>query len=51
MAMLSDHFTDLSMSRPLHLESERYFPSDANVRAIAVRLFSAVQDLPIISPH
>jgi glucuronate isomerase len=51
MAMLSDHFTGLSMSRPLHLESERYFPADANVRSIAVRLFSAVQDLPIISPH
>src|SRR5277367_4975805 len=51
MAMLSDHFTDLSMSRPLHLESERYFPAEANVRSIAVRLFAAVESLPIVSPH
>src|SRR5277367_5575959 len=51
MAMLSDHFTGLSMSRPLHLESERYFPAEANVRSIAVRLFGAVESLPIVSPH
>jgi glucuronate isomerase len=49
--MLSDHFTGLSMSRPLHLESERYLPADPTVRSIAVRLFAAVETLPIISPH
>ncbi|HEY2145137.1 MAG TPA: glucuronate isomerase [Steroidobacteraceae bacterium] len=39
------------MSRPLHLESERYFPADAKLRSIAVRLFAAVEKLPIVSPH
>jgi glucuronate isomerase len=39
------------MSRPLHLDQERFFPADPNVRQIAVRLFSAVERLPIISPH
>src|ERR1019366_8198736 len=39
------------MSRPLHLDQERFFPADPNVRQIAVRLFSAVERLPIISAH
>ena len=39
------------MSRPLHLEPERFFPADPDVRRIAVRLFSAVERLPIVSPH
>jgi glucuronate isomerase len=39
------------MSRPLHLDAERFFPADPNVRGIAVRLFSAVERLPLISPH
>src|SRR5258707_3370350 len=39
------------MSRALHLDPERFFPSDPLVRQIAVRLFSAVECLPIVSPH
>ena len=39
------------MSRPLHLDPERFFPADPDVRRIAVRLFSAVERLPIVSPH
>ena len=39
------------MSRALHLDPERFFPADPLVRQIAVRLFSAVECLPIVSPH
>ncbi len=39
------------MSRPLHLDAERFFPADPSVRRIAVQLFSAVERLPIVSPH
>jgi glucuronate isomerase len=39
------------MSRPLRLDPERFFPADPTVRQIAARLFSAVERLPIISPH
>jgi glucuronate isomerase len=39
------------MSRPLHLDPERFFPADPTVRRIAVQLFSAVEELPIVSPH
>jgi glucuronate isomerase len=40
------------MSRNLlHLDPERFFPSDPTVRRIAVRLHAQVEDLPIISPH
>src|SRR5579863_7736880 len=37
--------------RTLELDPERFFPADSNVRRIALRLFSAVEHLPIISPH
>src|SRR5580693_6980119 len=40
-----------TMTSKLHLDPERFFPADANVRRIAVRLFSAVEHLPILSPH
>ena len=39
------------MSRPLHLDPERFFPADPTVRRIAVRLFATVERLPIVSPH
>jgi glucuronate isomerase len=39
------------MSRPLHLDPERFFPADPGVRRIAVQLFSTVERLPILSPH
>jgi glucuronate isomerase len=39
------------MSSPLQLDPERFFPAEPNVRQIAVRLFSAVERLPIVSPH
>jgi glucuronate isomerase len=39
------------MSRPLHLDPERFFPADPGTRRIAVRLFSTVERLPILSPH
>ena len=37
--------------RTLELDPERFFPADSNVRRTALRLFSAVEHLPIISPH
>src|SRR5258706_4814157 len=40
-----------SMGRSLHLDPQRFFPADPQVRSIAVRLFGAVEALPIISPH
>jgi glucuronate isomerase len=36
---------------PLHLDPERYFPADPAQRAIAVELFTHIQNLPIVSPH
>ncbi|MEY3634616.1 MAG: hypothetical protein RLZZ61_1026 [Pseudomonadota bacterium] len=39
------------MSRLLTLHADRLFPTDRDVRAIARRLYDAVADLPIISPH
>ena len=39
------------MSRILTLHADRLFPTDRDVRAIARRLYDAVADLPIISPH
>jgi glucuronate isomerase len=39
------------MSRPLHLDPERFFPAESATRAIAARLFSVVEHLPILSPH
>jgi glucuronate isomerase len=39
------------MTRPLTLDPDRLFPADADVRAIARRLYGKVSELPIISPH
>jgi glucuronate isomerase len=39
------------MPKKLVLHADRLFPADPPVRAIARRLYGAVQDLPIISPH
>ena len=39
------------MPKKLILHPDRLFPADPTVRAIARRLYAAVQDLPIISPH
>src|ERR1700682_6450714 len=39
------------MRRPLHLDPRRFFPADPQARSIAVRLFGAVEALPILSPH
>lgn len=36
---------------PLSLDPDRLLPADPSVRAIARRLYRAVADLPIISPH
>ncbi len=33
------------------LDSMRLFPSDPEARAVAARLYEAVRDLPILSPH
>ncbi|HTF44901.1 MAG TPA: glucuronate isomerase [Terriglobales bacterium] len=33
------------------LDDDRLFPADANTRPIARRLYAAVRDLPIVSPH
>ena len=35
----------------LHLNRDRFFPGEPGTRAIARRLFEAVERLPIISPH
>ena len=37
--------------KPLHLDSDRYFPSDPVRRQIAVELFAGIAKLPIVSPH
>ena len=39
------------MIRPLALDPDRLFPSDADTRGIARRLYADVAQLPIISPH
>ena len=39
------------MTAPLTLHPDRLLPADAGTRAIAARLYEAVQDLPIVSPH
>jgi glucuronate isomerase len=33
------------------LDEKRLFPADSTARAVAVRLYETVKDLPIISPH
>jgi len=38
-------------SAPLTLHPARLLPADPGVRGIAERLYAAVKDLPIISPH
>lgn len=39
------------MARPLIFHDDRLFPADERTRSIARELYSAVQALPIISPH
>ena len=39
------------MTLPLSLHSDRLFPADSELRSIARRLYGAVANLPIISPH
>lgn len=39
------------MTSPLKLHADRLLPADANTRAIARRLYNAVADMPIVSPH
>jgi len=39
------------MAKPLKLDSDRLFPIDSTVRAIARRLYESVKHTPIISPH
>lgn len=39
------------MAKQLELHEDRLFPADPTVRGIARRLYAAVRDLPIISPH
>lgn len=39
------------MSHPLSLDPHRFFPAERGVRAVAARLFTAVENLPIVSPH
>jgi len=36
---------------PLSLHPDRLLPADAGVREIARRLYGAVRELPVISPH
>ena len=43
--------TVATVARPLQLHPDRLLPSDPGVRAIARRLYDAVRELPIISPH
>ena len=40
-----------SQPAPLFVHPDRLLPSDPAVRAIARRIYGAVRDLPIISPH
>ena len=39
------------MATPLTLSEDRLFPADPGTREVARRLYRAVRDLPIISPH
>ena len=39
------------MPQPLKLHADRLLSSDAEIRAIARRLYAEVAALPIISPH
>lgn len=39
------------MTRPLQIHPDRLFPADPEIRKITRRLYDAVADLPIISPH
>ncbi len=39
------------MSKALKLNPDRLFPANPDTRAIARRLYTAVKDLPIVSPH
>ena len=39
------------MAKSLYLHPDRLLPADPSVRGIARRLYDAVKDLPIISPH
>ncbi|WP_374468758.1 glucuronate isomerase [Phenylobacterium sp.] len=39
------------MARPLTLHEDRLFPVEPAARGVARRLYGAVKDLPIISPH
>jgi glucuronate isomerase len=39
------------MPQALTLHPDRLFPADADVRALARRLYATVEQLPIISPH
>jgi glucuronate isomerase len=43
--------TVATATRPLRLHPDRLFPSEPGVRAIARRLYDAIRELPIISPH
>lgn len=40
-----------SSTAPLHPHPDRLLPPDPGVRAVARRLYDAVRELPIISPH
>jgi len=39
------------MSAPLHLDPDRFLPTDPTVRDLARRLFASVEKTPILSPH
>src|SRR4249919_1109122 len=41
----------MSATPPLHLDTDRLLPADPSLRAVARRLYAAVSELPIISPH
>jgi glucuronate isomerase len=40
-----------AMSASLHLDPDRFLPTEPAVRAIAARLFATVEKAPILSPH
>jgi glucuronate isomerase len=39
------------MAKPLHLQPDRLFPAEPEIRAVARELYASVKDLPIVSPH
>jgi glucuronate isomerase len=41
----------LKVDRSLQLDPLRFFPAEPQLRAIAARLFSGIERLPILSPH